>query len=205
MLNFEAAPSKVVETRSDTFTARRIHMREDGLVLYLPEDNASNRKPLYEIVIHRSYIETLHQTFSLYRTPSCEDAELRFVTFKDKLLVFVEIAKDMFNVQGLQKVCDVLIEHPTWNVAHLAAYFALYESFNNAKIASYLNSSDDQSGMSPLQVAITTKNLKSVQLLVAANCSLEHLDHNFDSVFHFAATANKEIISVSVNAVERLF
>lgn len=102
----------------------------------------------------------------------------------------------MANIQGLQKVCDILAEHPSWTLAHLAAHFALYDCFNNARINSYLNSSDIATGMSPLQVAVTTGNLKTVLTLLTAKCSLEHLDHNANSVFHHAATTNKEIISV---------
>lgn len=103
----------------------------------------------------------------------------------------------MCNLSGLQKICDTVSDHPTWTLAHLAAHFALYESFNDERINSHLNSSDPATGMSPLQVAVKTNNLKTVQMLVAANCSLEHLDDNENSVFHFAATTNKDIIAVS--------
>lgn len=102
----------------------------------------------------------------------------------------------MWNVQGLQKICDTLAEHPSWTLGHLAAEFALYDSFNDERINSHLNSSDPSTGMSPLQVAVLTKNLKLVQMLVAANCSLEHLDHAGNSVFHYAASTNKDIILV---------
>lgn len=104
----------------------------------------------------------------------------------------------MANLNGLQKLCDTVSEHPSWSLAHLAAHFALYESFNNSTINSYLNSSDSDTGISPLQVAVTTSNLKTVQMLVAAQCSLEHLDHEANSVFHYAATTNRDIIAVSI-------
>lgn len=103
----------------------------------------------------------------------------------------------MCNLNGLQRLCDTLTDHPSWTLAHLAAYFALHDSFNNAVINSYLNSSDSQTGMSPLQVAITTNNLKTVQVMVTAQCSLEHLDYEANSVFHYAANTTKEIIAVS--------
>jgi calcium-independent phospholipase A2 len=109
----------------------------------------------------------------------------------------------MHNVHGLQKICDILADHPSWNLAHLAAYFSLYDSFKDPKINNYLNSTDDETGISPLQVAITTKNLKTVQVLVAANCSLEHLDYNQDSVFHYAASTTKDIISVIILCINR--
>lgn len=103
----------------------------------------------------------------------------------------------MCNQNGLQRLCDTITEHPSWTLAHLGAYFALHDSFNNAIINSYLNSSDSETGMSPLQVAVQSGNLKTVQIMVAAQCSLEHLDHNANSVFHYAAGTTKEIIVVS--------
>lgn len=104
----------------------------------------------------------------------------------------------MCNLQGIQKICDVLTEHPSWTLAHLAAHFALYDTFTNEKINRHLNSSDAATGMSPLQVAISTNNLKTVQTLIAAKCSLEHLDHSGNSVFHYAASTTKDIIAVRI-------
>lgn len=104
----------------------------------------------------------------------------------------------MSNVQGLQKICDILTEHPAWSLAHLAAQFSLHSAFNNPTINSYFNSSDPLTGMSPLQVAITTQNLRAVQMLIDQKCSLEHLDHNGNSVFHYAANTNKDVIAVSI-------
>lgn len=103
----------------------------------------------------------------------------------------------MCNLHGIQKICDTLSEHPSWTLAHLAAHFALYDSFNDERINSHLNSSDPTTGISPLQVAIKTNNCKTVQMLVSQKCSLEHLDHSGNSVFHYAASTTKEIISVS--------
>lgn len=103
----------------------------------------------------------------------------------------------MCNTSGLQKLCDTLYEHPQWSLAHLAAHFALYDYLNNPKISNYLNSTDEVSGMSPLQVAIASKNLKTVQMLVGSKCSLEHLDNKNNSIYHYAANSTKEIINVS--------
>ncbi|CAH0547476.1 unnamed protein product [Brassicogethes aeneus] len=196
-LSVEAPPNKVTEVKSDGFSSRKILYREDALVVYLPpEIEGKKDKSVYEIVLHRPTTETIHQTYSLFRADTQDQAEVKFCTFKDKLPILVEISKDMCNLPGLQKISDILAEHPTWTIAHLAANFALYESFNNPKVSSFLNSSDAETGMSPLQVAITTHNLKTVQILVNLNCSLEHLDNEANSVFHYAASTTKEIILV---------
>lgn len=103
----------------------------------------------------------------------------------------------MCNINSLQKLCDVVTQHPSWTVAHIAAYFSLYDCFNDTRVNCFLNSSDVTTGMSPLQVAITTGNLKMVQLLLSASCSLEHIDNEGNSIFHYAANTTKEIIGVS--------
>lgn len=103
----------------------------------------------------------------------------------------------MCNTYGLQKICDILSQHPGWTLAHVAAHFGLHDCFNDPRISCFLNSTDADSGMSPLQVAVFMQNLKTVQTLVAANCSLEHLDHESNTVFHYAASTTKDIITVS--------
>ncbi|XP_058805766.1 85/88 kDa calcium-independent phospholipase A2 isoform X2 [Phymastichus coffea] len=97
-------------------------------------------------------------------------------------------------VSKLQKLCDVLYEHPTWNLAHISAHLLLYDAFNHDVVNSLLNSSDSDTGASPLQVAIQTSNLKIVQMLISAKSSLEHLDYKANTVFHYAANTTKEII-----------
>lgn len=108
----------------------------------------------------------------------------------------------MANIQGLQKICDILTEHPEWSLGHLAAQFSVHHAFSNPTINSHFNSSDPLTGMSPLQVAVKTQIFKTVQMLIDQKCSLEHLDHSGNSVFHYAANTNKDIIAVNFS---RLF
>jgi calcium-independent phospholipase A2 len=63
---------------------------------------------------------------------------------------------------------------------------------------SHLNSPDLNTGVSPLQVAIKTGNLRTVQAVLSAKASLDHLDYEANSVFHYAASTNKEIILVGI-------
>lgn len=186
-------PDRVVTAKTDDFTSRDVLYREDGIVLYCPQP--SEKKSNYEIVLHIPYTESV---FSIYRNGVKEDTETRFIVYKDILPQFIDVAKEMENLNGLQKICDVIHQHPSWSLAHLSAYFGIYDAFNNPKVNSFVNSTDQQTGMSPLQVAIETQNIKIVQILVNMNSSLEHLDHNGQSVFHYAAKTNKDIIAVSI-------
>ncbi|KAF5307036.1 hypothetical protein FQR65_LT07179 [Abscondita terminalis] len=195
----ETSPTKVLEVKADVYSDRHIIYREDSIILYEPQANQNKKdQSRYEIVLHRPTTVTIYHAYSLFRSDNKDEAEIKFISLKDKVPVFVEIAKDFCNLNGIQRVCDVLTEHPTWTLAHLAAHFALYDCFNNAKINSFLNSSDEATGISPLQVAIQTNNFKTVQMLIAAKCSLEHLDYNANSVFHYASNTTKDIISVCI-------
>lgn len=60
----------------------------------------------------------------------------------------------MFTVAGLQKVCDVLSENPSWSVAHLVAYFNLTEHIGNATVLDLIDYPDHITYMTPLQVLI---------------------------------------------------
>ena len=58
-----------------------------------------------------------------------------------------------------------------------------------------MNSNDDE-GVSPLQVAIKTEYVRVVTAFVQAGASLGHLDNEGNTVYHYAAGTNKEIIQV---------
>ncbi|XP_001604975.1 85/88 kDa calcium-independent phospholipase A2 isoform X1 [Nasonia vitripennis] len=181
----------VQEVRTNNYHKRHIHCREDGIVLYTPE-NVEKEK--YDIVLHRPCTETLHQGYSLFRSDNLEEAESRFIIYKDRVPVLMKICREIGSVNRIQKLCDTLVEHPTWNLAHISAHLLLYDAFNHDVVNSLLNSSDEETGASPLQVAIQTNNLRIVQMLISAKSSLEHLDFKLNTVYHYAANSTKDII-----------
>ncbi|XP_065160438.1 85/88 kDa calcium-independent phospholipase A2 isoform X2 [Atheta coriaria] len=195
LLNSEPPSTKVLDVGTDAYSSRNVLYREEGLILYGP---GSDKKDKFEILLNKPYTESLHQAFSLYRSAEKEEAENKFVCFKDKVPTFVVIAKEMTNLNGLQRLCDTLTEHPEWTLAHLAAQFGLTDAFQHSAVNSQLNSSDTLTGMSPLQVAITTNQIHIVKALINSKCSLEHMDHQGNSVFHYAANTNKEIIAALI-------
>ncbi|OAD60715.1 85 kDa calcium-independent phospholipase A2 [Eufriesea mexicana] len=187
----DVAPNTVQEVRPENYSNRHIECREDGIVLYGPGGKSDEK---YEIVLHRPCTETLNQAYSLYRSENKKEAEAHFLVYKDKIPILVQICREMYNVSKIQKLCDTLMAHPTWTLAHLAAHFALYNAFAHAEVNSQLNSGDAETGVSPLQVAVETNNLCTVQMLIEAKSSLEHLDYNANTVYHYAAKSTKEII-----------
>ncbi|XP_017773302.1 PREDICTED: 85/88 kDa calcium-independent phospholipase A2 [Nicrophorus vespilloides] len=194
-LNSDVEPTRVLDVNIDVYSSRDVLYREESLVLYGPS-NSKKDKAHFEIVMNKPYTESLHQAYSLFRADVKEDAENKFVCLKDKVPILIDVCKEMANVHSLQKLCDILTEHPEWTLAHLAAHFGLNEAFDHSAVNSQLNSSDVLTGMSPLQVAISTNNLPTVKRMISAKCSLEHLDHEGNSVYHYAANTNKDIISM---------
>ncbi|XP_008559240.1 85/88 kDa calcium-independent phospholipase A2 [Microplitis demolitor] len=187
----DTPPNVVLEVRSDKYSNRHIHCREEGIMLYGPGDRNNDK---YEIVLHRPCQETLSQSFSLFRSESLEVAEVRFTVYKDKVPVLVQLCKDLCNVTRIQKLCDTLSDHPTWTLAHLAAHLALYDVFKHLAVNKDLNTSDQTTGISPLQVAIQTNNLQMVVQLINERASIEHLDYTANTVYHYAAGSTKDIV-----------
>ena len=58
----------------------------------------------------------------------------------------------MYNINGLQKLCDILSENPSWSLAHLVAYFNLTEYVKNEKVLQFIDYPDHLNYMSPFQV-----------------------------------------------------
>lgn len=63
-------------------------------------------------------------------------------------------------------------------------------------ILRYLNTPDTENGISPLQLAIYDNSLSVVKILISMDVSLEHLDNEANSVFHYAAKSSSDIILV---------
>lgn len=58
----------------------------------------------------------------------------------------------MYNIGGLQKLCDILLENPSWTIAHLISYFNLTEHVNHSKVLDIIDEPDYACNMTPIQV-----------------------------------------------------
>lgn len=65
-------------------------------------------------------------------------------------------------------------------------------------ILRYLNTPDEENGISPLQLAIYDNSLSVVKALIGLDVSLEHLDNEANSIFHYAAKSSSDIILVKL-------
>ncbi|XP_050549409.1 85/88 kDa calcium-independent phospholipase A2 isoform X1 [Spodoptera frugiperda] len=197
LLGTEEAPTKVIEVRSDNYISRPIHYREDSILLYgpkSPNDGKNTKDKYFEIVLHKPFTESLHQMYSLCRAKTLEEAEEKFIVYKERIPIFIKITKEC-TVAILQKLCDTLSQHQSWTIAHMMAHFGLSEQFNDPEVQKHLDDIDPLTGATPLMVAVKSCNVRMVQSLVSLHCSLDVIDLEGNTVFHYAAASNKEIIN----------
>ncbi|XP_061714883.1 85/88 kDa calcium-independent phospholipase A2-like [Cydia pomonella] len=198
LLGTEDSPTKVIEVRSDNYVSRPIHYREDSMLLYGPKikDGKNNSKDKYfDIILYKPSTESTPQMYSLFRSENQKSAEQKFMVYKDRIPVYIKITKDC-TIASLQKLCDTLSKHHTWSIAHLAAHFGLCDMFNDPEVQAHMNEVDPVTGATPLMVAVKSCNIRMVQSLVSLQVPLDTVDLDGNTVFHYAAASNKDIINV---------
>ncbi|XP_037905718.1 85/88 kDa calcium-independent phospholipase A2 isoform X2 [Hermetia illucens] len=195
LLGGDVPPNKVQEIKSENLGMCQAILRDEAMVLYAPPHNQTEKKLPYNIILQRPLNESTTTSFSLFRASTQAEAEDRFNAFIHRLPVFVTVVKEYYNINGLQKVCDALADNPSWSLAHLVAYFNLTEHITNPKIIEFLDYPDHINNMTPMQLAIKCSNIEMVKALLL-NCKMEHLDNNSNSIYHYAASTTKEIITL---------
>ncbi|KAL0822332.1 hypothetical protein ABMA28_004431 [Loxostege sticticalis] len=198
LLGAEESPTKVIEVRSDNYISRPVLYRKDSMILYapkIPPDSKNTKDRFFEIILHKPFTESLHTMYSLFRSETQDVAEEKFIVYQEKIPLYITATKEC-SVASLQRLCDTLSEHKSWTIAHLVAHIGPHELFNNPDIQRHIDDTDPPTGATPLMVAVKSGGLRMVQSLVSLNCSLDSKDLDGNTVFHYAAASNKEIISV---------
>lgn len=148
----EAPANKVLEIKNESLGSSQVLLRDDAMVLYAPPFQQGDKKTYFEIVLQRSCVDSNTSSFSLYRANDQKEAEEKFNAFHSRVPIFVNIVKDYFNVNGLQKICDALADHPSWTLAHLVAFYNLVEYVSNPKFLELMDDPDYVKYMTPFQV-----------------------------------------------------
>ncbi|XP_068230482.1 85/88 kDa calcium-independent phospholipase A2 [Palaemon carinicauda] len=190
----------VTEVGISQFTRVSIVCREDSLVLYGPTKNNN-----YELLLHKPVDDSLHKAFSLFRVPDFSEAQIRFVTLKDVLPPLAQhMPYEVSNQQALQTICDLTRDHPTWTVAHIAAYLGYSRIFSNSTAARFADTADLEMKETPLHIAIKRGHLDVIKVLMEKNVSVDVTDVKGNSVYHIAAQSNSTIIQLVTQKSSRL-
>lgn len=75
-------------------------------------------------------------------------------------MIFNSTFFQFYNVNGLQKLSDILTENPSWSITHLVAYFNLVDYISNPKVLQCIDYADHINCMSPFQVLLFNINCK---------------------------------------------
>lgn len=94
LLGADNPPNKVLEIKSESLGLLQILARDEAMVLYAPPFNSKD-KNLYEIVLQRPHTDSNTTSFSLFRSPSQQEAEDKFNAFLHRLPLFVTIVKEV--------------------------------------------------------------------------------------------------------------
>ena len=86
----------------------------------------------------------------------------------------------------------------------MIVHLGLTEMLSDPQIEKLINSEDATTGISPLQLAVQNLNVKMVQALLNNNASLDHFDCDNNSVLHYAAKANRQIVMVWKKKLQKL-
>ncbi|XP_050351529.1 85/88 kDa calcium-independent phospholipase A2 [Nymphalis io] len=206
IFNIEESPNKVLEVRSDNYISRPIQYRADSMLLYGPSPPSERNNPrdkYYEIILHKPFTVSLHHMYSLMRSEDLQTAEELFIVYKEKIPHYIKVTKDC-SVASLQRICDTLTENKSWSLAHMVAHFGQHELFNDPDIQRQINEVDTFTGITPLMLSIKNANPRMVQSLVSLNSALDTLDHEGNTVLHFAAASNKDIVNILIGKTANL-
>lgn len=83
------------------------------------------------------------------------------------------------------------------------ALISFLNSFHNYFIVFYfcirfIDIADTNTGISPLHVAIQAENMDTIKALIEKKANLECVDNEANSVLHYAASTNTDIIMVCI-------
>lgn len=133
--------------------------------------------------------------FSLQRCDSLSEGQTVFNRLRDKIPALLEMDRSLLNQSYLQSFCDTLRKNPSFNILHLIVYFDLKNAVSHSDALKYMNIADI-SGLTPVMLAVQRENLNMVKFLVAKGASLIAVDAEKNSVFHFAAKTNSDLVEV---------
>uniref|UniRef100_A0A5K3F0T9 phospholipase A2 n=1 Tax=Mesocestoides corti TaxID=53468 RepID=A0A5K3F0T9_MESCO len=98
----------------------------------------------------------------------------------------------------LEKLMLLCRNHPHWTLAHFAACLKFNEAFKEEQVVIRINEADEDTGSTPLHVAVQVGGIDTVRTILALSQTLVNVvDAAGNSVLHLAVTGNSlEILEI---------
>ncbi|NP_001403333.1 85/88 kDa calcium-independent phospholipase A2 isoform 4 [Mus musculus] len=178
--NLFSNPFRVKEVSlTDYVSSERV--REEGQLILL--QNVSNRTWDCVLVSPRNP----QSGFRLFQLESEADALVNFQQFSSQLPPFYESSVQVLHVEVLQHLTDLIRNHPSWTVTHLAVELGIRECFHHSRIISCANSTENEEGCTPLHLACRKGDSEIlVELVQYCHAQMDVTDNKGETAFHYA-------------------
>uniref|UniRef100_A0A2K5F7E3 85/88 kDa calcium-independent phospholipase A2 n=1 Tax=Aotus nancymaae TaxID=37293 RepID=A0A2K5F7E3_AOTNA len=198
--NLFSNPFRVKEVAvADYASSGRV--REEGqLILF---QNAPSRT--WDCVLVNS--RNSQSGFRLFQLEVEADALVNFQQYSSQLLPFYESSPQVLQTEVLQHLTDLIRNHPSWSVAHLAVELGIRECFHHSRIISCANSTENEEGCTPLHLACRKGNEEIlVELVQYCHAHMDVTDNKGETAFHYAVQGdNSQVLQLlGKNAVAGL-
>ncbi|GAB1299583.1 85/88 kDa calcium-independent phospholipase A2 [Apodemus speciosus] len=178
--NLFSNPFRVKEVSlADYASSERV--REEGQLILL--HNVSNRTWDCVLVSPRNP----QNGFRLFQLESEADALVNFQQYSSQLPPFYESSVQVLHVEVLQHLTDLIRNHPSWTVTHLAVELGIRECFHHSRIISCANSTENEEGCTPLHLACRKGDSEIlVELVQYCHAQMDVTDNKGETAFHYA-------------------
>ncbi|XP_047405581.1 85/88 kDa calcium-independent phospholipase A2 isoform X3 [Sciurus carolinensis] len=136
--------------------------------------------------------------FRLFQLESEADALVHFQQFSSQLPPFYESSSQVLHLEVLQHLTDLIRNHPSWSVAHLAVELGIRECFHHSRIISCANSTENEEGCTPLHLACRKGDGEIlVELVQYCHAQMDVTDNKGETAFHYAVQGdNSQVLQL---------
>ncbi|XP_069907370.1 85/88 kDa calcium-independent phospholipase A2 isoform X2 [Oryctolagus cuniculus] len=189
--NLFSNPFRVKEVAVADYAASE-RVREEGqLILFR---NSPNRTWDCILVNPRNS----QSAFRLFQLELEADALVNFQQYASQLPPFYESSVQVLHVEVLQHLSDLIRNHPSWSVAHLAVELGIRECFHHSRIISCANSTENEEGCTPLHLACRKGDGEILlELVQYCHAQMDVTDNKGENAFHYAVQGdNSQVLQL---------
>ncbi|XP_004700304.1 85/88 kDa calcium-independent phospholipase A2 isoform X2 [Echinops telfairi] len=125
--------------------------------------------------------------FRLFQLETEADALVNFQHYSAQLQPFYESSPHVLQTEVLQQLTDLIRNHPSWSVAHMAVELGIRECFRHSRVISCANSTEREQGCTPLHLACRKGDGELlVELVQYCHAQVDVTDNNGETAFHYA-------------------